>query len=53
MPILFRSLCAILLIVALEGCASSSSSADKNRPYIYRGGQYYGDAWHAGDTDTQ
>jgi hypothetical protein len=52
MPILFRSLCAILVLATLAGCASSSS-ADKNRPSVYEGGQYYGDAWHAGDTNTQ
>jgi hypothetical protein len=53
MPIILRSICAISVMLTLASCASSSSSADKNRPHIYRGGQYYGDAWHAGDTDTR
>jgi hypothetical protein len=52
MLIFFRSICAILVMATVAGCASSSS-ADKNRPSVYQGGEYYGDAWHASDADSR
>jgi hypothetical protein len=53
METLFRSICAIAVWAALAACASSPTATDKNRPKVYRGGLYYGDAWHAETAKSQ
>ena len=41
----FAGFCLFALSVLAGGCADAAG----NRPSVYRGGQYYGDAVHAGD----
>ena len=37
--------CLLALLLGMAGCAHQSSE----RPNVYRGGEYYPDALHAGD----
>jgi hypothetical protein len=39
-----RWVCAFAAMAVFANC---TSSGDGHRPGVYRGGQYYGDAWHA------
>ncbi len=44
-----RGVCAFIAMMALASC----SSTEHNRPTVYRGGQYYGDAVHSTDLNQQ
>jgi uncharacterized lipoprotein len=46
MRTLLQLICCLLTIGLCAGC---SSQQNENRPDIYRGGQYYGDAVRAKD----
>jgi hypothetical protein len=50
MLILVRCACLIAVAMTLGSCASSSRP---NRPRVYRGGLYYGDAVHSRDLKNQ
>ena len=50
MQILLRFFCVVAAMTMCVGCSGHSRD---QRPEVYRGGQYYGDALHAKDLKKQ